>query len=89
MIRKEAEKRKTSPGFSNYKIRQEMETYLSLVHEAAQYEQDKRGEEGDATKGNSTITPAAEELLAQMIIDGHITVPGSKRPQLVVIPGSK
>lgn len=88
MIRNESLKQRASPGYSNSKIRQEMETYLQLVKAAAEYELAKDGEEKDVTKGNSDLSQEAEDALAELILSGEITVPGSpKKPRLTVVGG--
>lgn len=87
MVRHEAEKRRTNPGFANPRIRQELETYMSLVEAAAKYEVDQTGQASDPTRGNSLLSSLAESALAQLILDGHITVPDltAKKPALTVV----
>lgn len=89
MIRAENEKRRTRPGYANPRIRQEMETYLALVEAAAKYEEEFGKEKVDPSKGNSNLTSEAEEVIASLIINGGVTVPGTvvtpKKPNLSVV----
>lgn len=87
MVRQENDRRKVKPGYSNPRIRQEMETYLQLVNAAAQYETEKAQEEGSISGGNSQMTPEAEAALAELIMSGKITMPGVTvgKPNLVVV----
>jgi len=87
MVRQEAEKRRTRVGYSNPRIRQEMETYLQLVEAAAKYEEEAKREGGEMSSGNAILTPEAEKALAEMILSGNISMPGVAvaKPKLTVV----
>lgn len=87
MIRQEAEKRKTRPGYSNPRIRQEMETHLQLVQAASLFEAQKNKDSGAIGAGNAMLTPEAEDVLSAMILNGTITLPGVgiARPPLALV----
>lgn len=77
MIRTENDRRRVRPGSFNPRIRQEMETYLTLVEAAAKFAEGLSDIASDPSKGNSNLDEAAEEAIAELIMSGSITVPGT------------
>jgi len=85
MVRMEAERRKQRPGYSNPRIRQEMETLLMLARAA----EDMKAlqEKGSLADGKvmAEISEGAKEALANMILEGQVSIPGVKGTKLKLV----
>lgn len=85
MVRQENDRRKTRVGYSNPRIRQEMETYLQLVEAASRFESESEKAKGQMENVESHLSKEAEEALSQLILDGKITIPSGKKPTLLLV----
>jgi hypothetical protein len=87
MVRQEASKRKTRPGYSNPRIRQEMETLMQLVDSAAKYDGELAKDAANPTKTLGSVSDQAQEAIAEMILNGQIALPDRKASLKLVSGG--
>lgn len=87
MVRMEGVRRKNRPGYTNPRIRQEMETYLQLVEAAVKFDPAHNRGIDDIGKGQVALTPEAEEAMSLLILSGGISLPNlvNKKPFLKIV----